>query len=90
MAVDLGALHVGDILSWSNEVANKKYIGKEAVVIALPHQRGFLRENEIYVEYEDISGVKRRIAADCKYFDMRYRAFCGNNTELDNLFCELS
>ena len=91
MAVDPLEICVGDVLVWSKDVPNKKFVGREAVVVGIHHDGGDFLQSRIIVEYTDImSGTTRSVSADCKYLDMKYHAFCDHNKELDSLFCGLS
>lgn len=93
MAVDPLEIHVGDVLVWSEDVPNKNFVGREAVVVGKHHDGGDFLQSRIIVECTDtILGRKatRRVSADGKYLDMKYHTFCDHNKELDSLFCELS
>lgn len=96
MAVDPRHLNVGDVLYWSEAIENKLYVGREAVVVSLPHNNSeysmletkeglkCLHSDEIEVLYKDLDGKTRTSVENCVYFDKN--TFRRRNKELDSLF----
>lgn len=83
MAVDPRHLNVGDVLYWSEAIENKLYVGREAVVVSLPHNNS----DEIEVLYKNLDGKTHTSVENCVYFDKN--TFRRRNKELDKLFEEM-
>lgn len=92
MAVDPRHLNVGDVLCWSEAIENKWYVGREVVVVSLPHNNSeletkaglkCLRNDEIEILYTNPDGNTRTTVENCVYFDKPFRR---RNRELDKLF----